>query len=233
MDYDKALERFGECYKDRQSVEFPTIFRLCDFRDKTILEIGAGRAGYFPKAAAPLAMRYVATDVSREILDELVSNVGVETKVCRAEKLPFKDRSFDIVFSRWVAQDVKDLEKAVGEMCRVAKENVVMVLPSEEGDETEMLKIKYPGKHYYRKQRIAEIKRWISEAGFKVKETRKTLNFIFPSIEEAVEIMSALGFSNTLSESEKQKLTRFFEKRKTRKGVLFSQGASFICGRRL
>ncbi len=230
MEYTKALDLFGKYYIDRYSVEFPTIFSLCDFKGKSVLELGAGQWGYFAKEAIKVACNYVATDISVSILRKLKQNVKVKTTVCRAESLPFPDNSFDIVFSRWVAQDVKDLEKAVKEMCRVAKSCVVLVLPSEEGDETKMLQIKFPDKYNYRKTRIKNMRRWLSECDLIVGEVRKKLNFIFPNIKFAIEILSALGFKNKLNKNEKHKLEEFFLKRKTSKGIIFSQGAAFICG---
>jgi SAM-dependent methyltransferase len=45
--------------------------------------------------------------------------------VCRAEELPFTDRSFDVVTCR-VAAHFEDVEKAVAEMARVSSEAVIV-----------------------------------------------------------------------------------------------------------
>jgi ubiquinone/menaquinone biosynthesis C-methylase UbiE len=231
MDYAEALRRFGECYKDRYSVEFPLMLELCSFEGKNILEIGAGREGYFPSQVLEKVKRYVATDISEDILDELAGHVNVDTGVCRAESLPFGDRSFDIVLSRWVTQGV-DLEAATREMCRVAGEAVMIVLPSEEGDETDMLRIKFQGKREERRDRVLGIKKWISESGLRASEERRMLRFLLPDPGEAADIMSALAFGNDLNGEEKQKLMEFFKRKMTREGIWFRQGACFILGRR-
>ena len=230
MNYKEALMKFSKYYKDRCSVEFPTIFNLCNFRNKSVLEVGSGKEGYFVKEVLKLTDEIVASDASDDILNELRKNVIVKTKICKAEKLSFPNNSFDIVFSRWVAQEIENLEKAVKEMCRVAKGNVIIVLPSEEGDETKMLQIKFPDKFEYRKKRIINIKKWVSESGFKVKEERKILKFLFSDIDETIEIFSVLGFKNDLLDKEKLELKKFLLDRKKKDGIHLTQGASFICG---
>jgi hypothetical protein len=212
MDYNKALERFSECYKDRYSVEFPMILKLCDFKNKSILEISPAE-GYFVNEVSKIASKVTISEIS--------------------EKLPFHDKSFEIVFSRWIAQNIDKLEKAVKEMCRVAKSNVIIVLPSEEGDETKMLEIKFPDKFECRKKRIINIKKWISESDFKVKEEKRLLKFLFPNIEESIDIFSALSFKKKLSDEEKIKLKEFFLNKKKKDGIHFTQGTSFICGTRV
>jgi SAM-dependent methyltransferase len=47
--------------------------------------------------------------------------------VCRAEDLPFADASFDVVTSRLGAHHFEDVEAAVREMARVARERVLVV----------------------------------------------------------------------------------------------------------
>jgi len=211
MNYRDALAKFSQYYKDRYLVEFPTILSLCDFRNKKVLEIGPAE-GYFVKELSKSTNNITTTDVSVD--------------------LPFPDGSFDIVLSRWIAQNIDDLEKAVKEMCRIAKSYVVIVLPSEEGDEAKILEVKTPDKHDSRKKRIKDVKEWISESSFKVKEEKRLLRFLFPDLEEVMGIFSALCFNNKLSEKEKSKLKEFLLNKKKSDGIHIAQGASFICGYR-
>jgi ubiquinone/menaquinone biosynthesis C-methylase UbiE len=211
MEYDEAIKKFSQYYVDRNRLEFPTIFKTCDFRNKSVLEIGPAE-GYFTKEASKIADYVTTTEVS--------------------PRLPFPDKYFDIVFSRWTIQNIEDLKREIIEMCRVAKENVMVVLPSEEGDETKLLEIKFSNKHKNRKKRIEDIKKWISKCGFKIKERKKLLKFVFPDLEEAVKIFSAIGFENKLSKRETVKLRKFLMNRQNKKGIALTQGASFICGYR-
>lgn len=207
MEYQETLIKFSQFYKDRYSVEFPTIFGLCNFKGKSVLEIGPAE-GYFVKEA---------------------SKLGKVTTSKASVNLSFPDKSFDIVFSRWTVQNIKNMERMIKEMCRVAKSNVIIVLPSEEGDETKMLEIKFPDKSNRRKKRIVNIKKWISKCSFKVKEKRKLLKFLFSDIDETIEIFSALSLNNPLVK-EKLKLREFLSDRKKKGGIHLTQGASFICG---
>ncbi|MFH1228793.1 MAG: methyltransferase domain-containing protein, partial [Candidatus Aenigmatarchaeota archaeon] len=186
-----------------------TIFRLCDFRSKKVLEIGPAE-GHFVKEASKFT--------------------GDITAVDAVAKLPFADRSFDIVLSRWIIQNMDDIEMAVKEMCRVAKSRVIIVLPSDEGDETGILEIKFPGKSETRKNRVADVKKRVSECGFEVREERRLLNFVFPDLDETVGIFSALSFGNKLSSKETSELRQFLSDRKREDGIHVIQGTSFICG---
>lgn len=209
MNYKDALAKFSQYYKDRYSVEFPTILSLCDFRNKKVLEIGPAE-GYFVKEVSKITNEITTSEVLADL------------------SLP--DESFDIVLSRWNAQNIDDLEKAIKEACRVAKSNVIIVLPSEEGDETKILELKFPDKSGSRKKRAMNVKKWILESGFNVKEERRLLNFLFHNADETIEIFSSLSFDNDLSEKERLKLKEFLLKRKENDGIRITQGASFICG---
>jgi len=232
MRYSEAYRKFSECYKDRYAIEFPAIFSLCNFKGKSVLDVGAGKEGHFPKKVKKSVKRYVATDVSRNILNELRKVVNVETKVCKAEKLPFADKSFDIAFSRWAAQHFDNLEKGIGEMCRIAKCCVIIILPSEQGDQTKLLAIKFKNKYKFRKERVVKIKKLLRKNGFKLKEKKKLLKFVFPDINEAFEIINAMEFRNKLNSAEKEKIRAFLLHREKKGKFYFTQGAAFICGYR-
>ncbi len=211
MNYKDALAKFSQYYKDRYSVEFPTILNLCDFRNKKVLEI-VPVEGYFVKEVSKLTNEVATSEIS--------------------SSLSFPDKSFDIVLSRWTAQNIDDLEKSVKEMCRIARSNVIIVLPSEEGNETKILELKFPDKSGSRKERSMNVKKWILESGFNVKEERRLLKFLFPNVNEAIDIFSALGFNNDLTEKEKSRLKEFLTNNKKNDGIHITQGASFICGYR-
>ncbi len=228
MKYVIALRKFGECYLDRYRKEFPVIFSMCSFRGKSVLEIGSGEEGYFIKAALKKTKHILATDISEGILKKLRKNVHINTKVCRAEKLPFPDKSFDIVFSRWVVPHVDDLRKTVNEMCRVGGKNVIVVLPSEQGDQTKLKMMVDKNSVERRKERINKIKKIIIGHGFSIKERRVILHFSFPNVDEAMKILLAVEFHNKLSKKNRVLVREFLSKNQNHVG--YTQGASFICG---
>jgi ubiquinone/menaquinone biosynthesis C-methylase UbiE len=91
------------------------------------LEIGAG-TGYFSLnlARAGLIGELTCTDISRGMLDELAATaarlgVEVETACTDAERLPFPDDSFDLVFGHAILHHIPDLDQAFGEFRRVLR----------------------------------------------------------------------------------------------------------------
>jgi ubiquinone/menaquinone biosynthesis C-methylase UbiE len=107
------------------------------------LEIGAG-TGYFSLnlVSAGIVDEAVATDISQGMLDALSASaaglgVTVETVRTEAERLPFPDDSFDLVFGHAVLHHLPDLDAAFREFKRVLKPGGVLVFagePSHHGD---------------------------------------------------------------------------------------------------
>ena len=91
------------------------------------LEIGAG-TGYFSLnlARAGLIGELTCTDISQGMLDELAGTaarlgVDVETVCSGAERLPFPDDSFDLVFGHAILHHIPDLDQAFREFHRVLR----------------------------------------------------------------------------------------------------------------
>jgi len=97
MDYAQALENYEKYYIDREK-EFSIIFNMCDFSGKLVLEIGSGRWGHFVELVKDIS-DLTASDISSEEIEILKKKFDVTTRVFDANKIPFTDNSFDIVFS--------------------------------------------------------------------------------------------------------------------------------------
>ncbi|HEU4656988.1 MAG TPA: class I SAM-dependent methyltransferase, partial [Capillimicrobium sp.] len=107
------------------------------------LEIGAG-TGYFSLnlLQAGVIREAVATDISPGMLDTLRGNaerlgLDVETVACDAERLPFDDASFDLVFGHAVLHHIPNLDRAFGEFMRVLRPGGTFIFagePSRVGD---------------------------------------------------------------------------------------------------
>jgi ubiquinone/menaquinone biosynthesis C-methylase UbiE len=107
------------------------------------LEIGAG-TGYFSLNLAQLGLieRPTATDISSGMLSALEATaarlgVEVETVVAEAERLPFDDASFDLVFGHAVLHHIPDLATAFAEFHRVLRPGGTIAFmgePSRYGD---------------------------------------------------------------------------------------------------
>jgi ubiquinone/menaquinone biosynthesis C-methylase UbiE len=107
------------------------------------LDIATG-AGHTALALAPHVARVIAYDLTQEMLRETRRNAtargltNVYTQRGPAEKLPFRDASFDIVTSRQAPHHFADIRAAVSEMARVAKRGARVVIvdsTSPPGDE--------------------------------------------------------------------------------------------------
>lgn len=107
------------------------------------LEIGSG-TGYFTLNLLGLGLveRATATDISAGMLATLAAHasrlgVEVETVASGAERLPFEDSSFDLVFGHAVLHHIPDLDAAFAEFERVLRPGGVLAFcgePSSYGD---------------------------------------------------------------------------------------------------
>jgi SAM-dependent methyltransferase len=107
------------------------------------LEIGSG-TGYFSLNLLQLGVieRLTATDISPGMLERLAATaaaLGLEarTAATEAERLPFEDESFDLVFGHAVLHHIPDLGRAFAEFRRVLRPGGVVAFcgePSRYGD---------------------------------------------------------------------------------------------------
>jgi len=90
------------------------------FKGKKILDHGCG-TGRFGKIAQDKGANVIGIDISKKILKKAAEVIKVKQADC--VKLPFKDNSFDYVFSFMVLQILnnENLEKALIEMQRILK----------------------------------------------------------------------------------------------------------------
>jgi SAM-dependent methyltransferase len=112
-------------------------------RYERALEIGAG-TGYFTLnlLRAGVIGEAVATDISPGMLETLSASagrlgLGVRAVRCEADKLPFPDESFDLVFGHAVLHHLPDLDAAFAEFQRVLRPGGTIAFcgePSRYGD---------------------------------------------------------------------------------------------------
>ncbi len=102
---------------------------------RTLLEIGTGSGRYGVALARDFpALSVTATDIVPESLvasRKLAEEVGVSSirfEIADAQKLQYKNDSFDIVFSDAVIQHIPDEVRAVHEMARVTRSGGVVII---------------------------------------------------------------------------------------------------------
>lgn len=101
----------------------------------TVLEVGAG-IGTLAIRLAKEGFRVTGLDVSSEALKQArvraqQEGASIEWKEGFAEALPFPDKSFDYITCCHTLEHVKDLEKAVGELKRVARKKIIVLTPKQ------------------------------------------------------------------------------------------------------
>ncbi len=95
-------------------------------KGKTVLEVGCGR-GYL---ANLLSKNHDVTGFDIVVSKELKAKFpGVKFVQGNIQKLPFNDNSFDTVVSTHTLEHVQDLSGAVSELRRVAKGELIIVVP--------------------------------------------------------------------------------------------------------
>ncbi len=94
--------------------------------DKKILEVGCG-TGIILDQTTKFAREAWGIDLSPEMVG-VTRAKGLRARVASATKLPFKDNSFDVVYSFKVLAHIPDIETAIREIIRVVKPEGILIL---------------------------------------------------------------------------------------------------------
>ena len=95
-------------------------------KNKNVLEVGCGRGFLANKLADNNEVTACDIVISPHLKKK---NPKVKFDEADIEKLPFKDKSFDTVITTHTLEHVRDLDKAVTEIRRVAKKEIIIVVP--------------------------------------------------------------------------------------------------------
>jgi ubiquinone/menaquinone biosynthesis C-methylase UbiE len=132
--YDMSEEEFAEVYQNLESLggDRPTDMNegcmqhslsLFNKSAKTFLDVGCGRGYWANRVHDETKLKVTGCDVLEHVD---IKGAYVQGSM---EKLPFKDNSFDIVFSSHTIEHIRNLPKAISELKRVAKKQVIIVTP--------------------------------------------------------------------------------------------------------
>jgi ubiquinone/menaquinone biosynthesis C-methylase UbiE len=127
--YDKIAKSYEELYKEEQEKKLAIIKKYFEAsKDDKLLDVGCG-TGISTEA---FDCNKTGIDPSKKLI-EIAKKKAAKVKgnktryvVGSAEKLPFKDHSFDIVISITAIQNFDDIEKGLREIKRVGKDRFVL-----------------------------------------------------------------------------------------------------------
>jgi len=134
-------EEFSHAYEllvpMRQTDVTPRVgqFVMDHLTGKTVLEVGCGN-GDISISCAERGFDVTATDLIEGNLElvkrkSLARGLTLETSVANIEHIPFDDASFDTVLCLHTLEHVRNLSRAVGELIRVTRRRLVVVVPRE------------------------------------------------------------------------------------------------------
>ena len=92
----------------------------------TLLDVGCGRGFWLQRLQRETQLRLTGCDIF-----ETSPIPGFDYRKGRVEKLPFPDRSFDIVTCTHTLEHVRNLDTAVAELKRVARQQLIVATPKQ------------------------------------------------------------------------------------------------------
>ncbi|MFW5720886.1 MAG: class I SAM-dependent methyltransferase [Bacteroidota bacterium] len=151
----------------------------------TILDIGSGRGNFiFPFMEEFSHVKIISADIQQEKVDIFNSiNKGgiksIQGTNQDATNLNFENNSFDVVTALEVLEHIQNAKKAFNELIRVAKEYIIISVPSKEDDNPEHI-------HLFTKEVFIG---WITENNsltYKMKEVKDHLIIIVKKLHQNV-----------------------------------------------
>ncbi len=124
--YDRFMRKDAAAYEQMYELIVPVV------RHKTVLELAAG-TGLIAKNIVNAADRIEATDASPEMIREAKrGNLSAKLHFSAQDmfRLPYADRSFDVVIVSNALHVVPQPEKALREIGRVLKDDGVLIAPT-------------------------------------------------------------------------------------------------------
>ena len=124
--YDRFMRKDGAAYDEMYALIQPIV------RHKTVLELASG-TGLIAKHIVNAAAHIEATDASVEMIAEAKRNnqsAKLHFSVQDMFRLPYADKSFDVVIVSNALHIVPQPEKALDEIRRVLKDGGVLIAPT-------------------------------------------------------------------------------------------------------
>jgi len=125
--YNSLARGYKELYWKEQESKIRTInnfYNLNKIQNKHILDCGAAD-GILNKFLDLRKNKLYSIDISFKMLLKNTNTKKIVADIC---KMPFKDKTFDIIISITVLQDIGEYNKAITEIKRVLKKKGILIL---------------------------------------------------------------------------------------------------------
>ncbi|KXB00604.1 hypothetical protein AKJ42_00055 [candidate division MSBL1 archaeon SCGC-AAA261C02] len=146
--YDETADIYNERYRKIQRKKFQAVRNHLQGADR-VLDVGCG-TGLFLNEFSKISGRVVGVDFSLGMLRKTEKTNGISLVCADADKLPFRDESFNVVISLTLLQNMPDPQHTVREMGRVVVEDGLVLLTTLE-----------------KKHSISQLEEWVSSANLK------------------------------------------------------------------
>lgn len=94
-----------------------------------ILDLGCGKGRYLKRLVESFPDKnYHAVDLSTNVMQYFSVLEGVEKRQGSLTNIPYKDNSFDVVYTCEALEHAVDIDRAIGEMARVTKQDGTIVV---------------------------------------------------------------------------------------------------------
>ena len=142
MDFKKIAwqlseNEFTKCYADLdcRATDRPTdlnnksihvMLQKINKESNTLLDVGCGRGYWLQVLKNKTSLQLTGCDVF-----DSIEIPGISYIKGNIEKLPFADHSFDIVTCHHTIEHIRDIQKAIDELKRVARKQLIIVVPKQ------------------------------------------------------------------------------------------------------
>ena len=224
FNFNQAYDAIVKASIEQDIKEIPLLLDSVDFSGKECLEIGAGpfarlavkllKSKTPPKHITcldPWNLEKIRQVAEREGIGEEISVVKPKDPL----KLPFDKNSFDIVYAGWIPSDLLRNKDYLGELARVSKKDVVLIMSGLEGDIPKMREFILGGDESWGREELrASLVDYFQKKGYNVDTSGETtLRLDFSDLDTIFNTFHFFDFKNDLLTEGLEKLREYLSPR--------------------